>query len=82
MDKHKDTESLIHQLISSISADAKLLTEKIASNQLKPQEIGEKITTLFKKAQSELQQIETPKPQLTLKTRLTAHVRPDKLKGV
>jgi hypothetical protein len=54
LDKHKDTESLIHQLISSISADAKLLTEKIASNQLKPQEIGEKITTLFKKAQSEL----------------------------
>jgi hypothetical protein len=54
LDKHKGSESSAHQFISSLSADAKFLTEKIASYQLKPQEIGEKITTLLKEAQSEL----------------------------
>jgi hypothetical protein len=54
LSKHKESESLTQQLVSSLSAEAKLLTDKIASNQLKPQEIGEKITTLFKEAQSEL----------------------------
>ena len=47
LDKHKETEILTQQLISNLSADAKLLTEKIASNQFKPQEIGEKITTVI-----------------------------------
>jgi hypothetical protein len=50
LSRHKGSESLAHQFISSLSADAKLLTDKIASNQLKPQEIGEKVTTLFKEA--------------------------------
>jgi hypothetical protein len=40
LSKHKEAESLTQQLISSLSAEAKILTEKIASNQLKPQEIG------------------------------------------
>jgi hypothetical protein len=55
------------QFITSLSAETKRLTERIASNQLKPQEMGEKIITLFKDAQSEL---------LTLRTRLTALVEP------
>ena len=53
--KHKGSESLTQQLISSLSADMKLLTDKITSNQLKPHEIGTKITNLFKEAQQELQ---------------------------
>ena len=78
--KYKLSENMTMQFISVLSADAKLLSDKIASNELKPQQMGEKITTLFKEAERELQEIETPK--LQLKTRLTPHVRPHKVSGI
>jgi hypothetical protein len=47
------------------TSEIKLLTEKISCNELKPQEIGAKITTLFEKAQRELYSIEAAATMLT-----------------
>ena len=58
MSKNKVAESLIQQAISVTTAEIKALTDKIASNELKQQKLGDQITTLFKAAQSELQQIQ------------------------
>ena len=61
MGRNKGAESLIQQAILVNTAEIKALTDKVASNELKQQKLGDQITTLFKAAQSELQHIqETP----------------------
>ena len=61
--KHKGPEDLTKQLIIGLSSEINLLTKKISSNELKPEEIGAKITTLFEAAKEELQQSqETTEP--------------------
>ena len=62
MGRNKGTESLIQQAISVNTAEIKVLTDKVASNELKQQKLGDQITTLFKAAQSELQQIQETSP--------------------
>jgi hypothetical protein len=71
-------------LILGLSSEINLLTKMISVNERKPEEIGAKLTTLFSAAKKELKQIQetNPQPELTLKTRLTAHVRPDEVSGV
>ena len=62
MGKNKGAESLIQQAILVNTAEIKALTEKVASNELKQKKLGDQITTLFKAAQSELQQIQETSP--------------------
>ena len=57
MGRNKGAESLIQQAVLVNTAEIKALTDKVASNELKQQKLGDQITTLFKAAQSELQQI-------------------------
>ena len=84
MSRNNGAGAAIQQAISITTAEIKVLNDKVASNELKQQKLGDQITTLFKAAQSELQQVQeiTPKPELTLKTRLTAHVSPGQVSGV
>jgi hypothetical protein len=62
MGKNKGAEAAIKQVISITTAEIKILTDKVASNELKQQKLGDQITTLFKAAQSELQQIQETSP--------------------
>ena len=62
MGKNKGAEAAIKQAISITTAEIKILTDKVASNELKQQKLGDQITTLFKAAQSELQQIQETFP--------------------
>ena len=62
MGRNKGEESLIQQAVLVNTAEIKALTDKVASNELKQQKLGDQITTLFKAAQSELQQIQETSP--------------------
>ena len=62
MGKNKGAEAAIKQAISITTAEIKVLTDKVASNELKQKKLGDQITTLFKAAQSELQQIQETSP--------------------
>ena len=62
MGKNKGAEAAIKQAISITTTEIKALTDKVASNELKQQKLGDQITTLFKAAQSELQQIQETSP--------------------
>ncbi len=50
----------------------------ISVNERKPEEIGAKLTTLFRSAKEELQKVQetTPVPNLSLKSRLTEPLIP------
>jgi len=62
MGKNKGAEAAIKEAILVTTAEIKALTDKVASNELKQQKLGDQITTLFKAAQSELQQIQETLP--------------------
>ena len=51
MSRNKGAEALIQQAISVTTAEIKALTDKVASNELKQQKLGDQITT-------ELQQVQ------------------------
>ena len=62
MSRNKVAEAAIQQAISITTAEIKILTDKVASNDLKQKKLGDQITTLFKAAQNELQQIQETSP--------------------
>ena len=62
MSRNKGAESLIQQAISVNIAEIKVLSAKVASNELKQTKIGDQITTLFRAAKSELQQVQEISP--------------------